>query len=104
MKGLPKWFNSKQDFLNCLADPELKEGAKAKLRELLDARMAWLNKGVLADDDAGVTDDTHKVVEQEAQDGSEKPVRLQYAFEKDPKARLFALGFTVKEAQKLLEE
>jgi len=107
MKGLPKWFNTKKDFLHCLADPALKDGAQAKLRELLEARMTWLNKGELESGSAGVEDATHRVVEQEVRSADGKTVSrqyLQFALEEDPGARLFVLGFTVEEAEKLLQE
>ena len=45
MRGFPKIFCTKQDYLNVLSDPELAEEGKARLRSLADDRFIWSDSG-----------------------------------------------------------
>lgn len=97
MRGLPKHFNSKQDYLNCLQDTELKAGAKADLQRLLDNRYVWVDTAILEASETGVTDSTHRVI-----DGED--VKIQQELQEDERAELFALGFTVQEVEDLIND
>lgn len=90
MRGLPKFFNTKQDYLNCLAD--FAEETKKELQKLLDYRFSWFDVAVLEDGATGITDDTHRVIE-----------NMQQELREDPNARIFQLGFTVAEIGELLK-
>lgn len=101
MKGFPKFLNTKQDYLNVInLFPEDKW--KPKLQALLDERIRWVNEGLLVEDDPGITDETHKVREDLDEQGVVSQ-RYQLHYKEDPNSRLFRLGFTVEEAQALIE-
>lgn len=91
MRGLPKFFNTKQDYLNCLS--EFKSETKAELQKLLDYRFSWFDVEVLADPEKGLNDDTHRVVDD-----------MQQELREDPNSRIFQLGFTVAEVEGLLND
>jgi len=91
MRGFPKFLNSKQDYLNCLAD--FPNETKAELQRLLDTRYAFFDVAVIADE--GITDDTHRVVSS----GDDK---IQQELREDPTAEIFRKGFTVQEVEGLI--
>ena len=91
MRGLPKFFNSKQDYLNCLTIDTLKEATKAELQKLIDNRFNWFDVSVLADDETGLNDDTHRVIN-----------GMQQELKEDPTSTIFRLGFTVQEVEGLI--
>ncbi len=94
MRGFPKHFNSKQDFMNCL---ELfPEETKAELQRLLDDRFVWVDTAIL-NGTAGVVDSTHRVIESD--DGL-----IQQELKEDTNAKLFRLGFTVSEVEEILND
>lgn len=93
MRGFPKHLNSKQDYLNCLT--EFPQETKAELQRLLDNRFAWVDTAVLEDEEAGIVDDTHQVIETD--EG-----RIQRELIEDTHSELFRLGFTVAEIQEML--
>lgn len=90
MKGIPKFFNTKQDYLNCLTDYESE--TKENLKKLLDSRFSWFDTSVLSDSTKGLNDDTHRVVGD-----------MQQELKEDPNARIFKLGFTVAEVEELIK-
>lgn len=90
MRGLPKFFNTKQDYLNCLS--EFATETKAELQKLLDYRFSWFDVAILEDPATGIEDDTHRVIE-----------NMQQEYREDPNARIFQLGFTVEEVEELLK-
>ena len=93
MRDFPKWLNTKQDYLNCLN--LYPDETKKSLQELLDSRFNWFQTAILADNEQGITDETHKIVEFENE-------RSQYELLEDSNARIFQLGFTVEEVQALI--
>ena len=93
MQGFPKFLNTKQDYTNCLKDYPTE--TKAALQDLINGRYIWSITKVLADSDSGTTDDTHKVITNNGE-------KFQYEYIEDSNARLFKLGFTVKEAEGLI--
>lgn len=98
MRGFPKHMNTKQDYLN-LKD-KFPEETRAALQRLLDERIQWLDVGVLAKGEAGLEDKTHKIIEVELMEGGTERHQINYM--KDPNARLYKLGVTVKEAENLI--
>jgi hypothetical protein len=99
MKGFPKSFNTKKDVMLCLE--QWPEKTKSYISAMLANRFAWLIEKQLAEGEAGVTDETHKVTEVRDEAGTVVE-RYQMAWEEDPTAQLFRLGFTVSEAEGLI--
>ena len=66
MRGFPKYINNRNDLDNCAA--EYPQETIAFLRDILDFKDVWISTGLLADGDAGLTDDTHKVIESKNMD------------------------------------
>lgn len=94
MRGFPKHLNSKQDYLNCIE--EFPKETKEELQRLLDSRFVWVATAILEDEEAGIEDATHEIVETE--DG-----RVQRELIEDKNSELIRLGFTVEEVQEMLK-
>lgn len=94
MRGFPKHLNTKQDYLNCLE--KFPDETKAELQRLLDNRFVWTDTAVLAAGEAGVTDDTHRVIKTD--DGN-----IQQELKEDTCSELIRLGFTVAEIEEMLK-
>jgi hypothetical protein len=90
MKGFPRSINNKNDIANLMGDFETE--TKAYLQTVLDNKDQWLMTSKLADGDAGITDDTHKVEEVTDQDDVVTE-RYQYEFMEDPNGELYRLGY-----------
>jgi len=88
MRGFPKKLNTKQDYYNLLIDYPAK--TKQELQKLLDTRYIWQDTKVLAEDETGIEDSIHRIVEQDGE-------RIQQEYTEDSNARIFRLGFTVTE-------
>ncbi len=102
MRGYPNHLNSKQDYLNML---ELdREETVARLQRLRDDRFTWFQVGKLEEGDDGVTDDTHRVMEatESVEGGDDVTVRYQYELREDQHSHFFLLGFTVDEANAII--
>ena len=93
MQGFPKYLNTKHDYLNCLQD--FPEDTKKELQNLIDSRYSWTITKVLAENDTGVTDNTHKVIENNGE-------KLQYEYVEDNNAKIFKLDFTVDDVEGLI--
>ena len=100
MRGFPKHLNTKHDILNLKDD--YPEQTKAAVQRLLEDRIQWLNIGPIAELKTGIEDKTHKIIETEDIKGGAE--RYQLELKEDPDARLYRLGFTVEEAEKLISE
>lgn len=99
MIGYPKFINTKPDLDYCIENFPGDSRNTAYLQSLLDERFGWYPSGKLDGD--GITDATHKVVEMETESGVE---RYQYELRENPTARIYQLGLTVAEVEKLLAE
>jgi len=101
MKGFPKHLNTRFDVEYCLEHypTETKTFLTQKLTEVKQ----WQVTGKLAEEDAGKTDKTHKIVEVKDKVTDKVTERYQYEYKDDPNCELFRLGYTVKEAEKLLK-
>ena len=95
MRGLPKWLNSKDDYLY-IRDNYPRDQWLPKFQELLDSRSAWFNMGEVVGD--GITDSTHKVIEI----GSLDAKKYQYELVDNPDCMLYKLGFSVEEVEGLI--
>lgn len=87
-------LNTKQDYLNFLTVQP--EATKKELQLLLDTRYTWQTTAILASGDAGVTDDTHRVI-------GEEPEKMQQILVEDENAKMFRIGFTVTEIKEILK-
>lgn len=96
MRGLPKSLNSKLDYIHVYNHMN-EEYYKPIFKALLDSKDAWFFVKELKDKN-GIVDDTHKVVEDE-----ENKTFSQYELRENPNAKIFRLGFTVEEVQKIVE-
>lgn len=94
MRGFPKYLNTKQDYLNCLE--EFPTETKEELKRLLASRFVWKDTAVLASEEAGVQDDTHRIIKSE--DGN-----IQQELVEDDRSELIRVGFTVEEIEELLK-
>lgn len=97
MKGYPKHINSKQDVINLLVD--YPSETKVFLQGLLDSKENWFFVSDLENDN-GINDDMHKVVENKKDDVI---TYAQYELREDINAYLFKLGFTVDEVRELIK-
>ena len=97
MVGYPKFLNTKEDYEFVRANFP-KEQWESDFKALLDERYEWFNLGEIEGE--GVTDDTHKVVEDKRDD--ETVVRYQYEYKENENARIYRLGYTVEEVENIL--
>lgn len=100
MVGFPKRLNSKFDY-EFVRENFPREQWQQAFQGLLDDRMQWYNTGKLDSLDKGITDATHKVIENAGQDGQQAEY-YQYELREDPDCQLFRLGFTVEEVTGIL--
>lgn len=90
MMGFPNFVNTMQDLVHL--KEEFPKETKAYLQDLLDYKDQWLIVGPLAEGEPGITDATHKVVENKGLDDVVTS-RFQYEFKEDPNGAIFRLGF-----------
>lgn len=88
------YLNTKADFFNYLYD-HMTEAIET-LQDILDDRYAWQVVGVLAKKEDGIDDETHMIQE------SDNDI-LQLELKEDEYAKLFRLGFTVEEAEEIID-
>lgn len=98
MRGFPKVFETKQDYLNSLQ--MFPEKTKDALRALYADRYTWEKGAKLKSKDAGKSDENHYVSCETDKDGNE----IYYQFTKviDKNAAVYRLGFTDAEIKKLI--
>lgn len=88
-------LNTKQDYLNYLTQNPKK--AKEELQQLLNLRYTWSDIQILLSKDGFVEDDTHRLIENDGE-------YLYQKYVEDKNAKLFRIGFTVKEVEDLINE
>lgn len=98
MIGIPKHFNTLEDVNNSFAID--KDATKKELKVLLEGRFSWFQVGKLAEGEEGITDDTHKVIPMQKDDGSTE--RWQYEMREDSNAWMYRIGLTVERINELL--
>lgn len=94
MRGLPKNLNTKEDYIY-LKDNYDKEYWLPAFQNLLDTRYSWF----AIDEKDYVEDDKHKKVHNEQEDIDEY-----FVYKLNKNAKLYQLGFTVKEVQAICRE
>ena len=101
MRGFPKNFETKQDYMNSLS--MYPEQTKARLRGLLADRFSWQKTADLESAADGISDETHRVSGEKSLDkkGNETVKYIQLEWLEDSNAALFRLGFTVSELEDL---
>lgn len=66
MRGCPRTFATKQDYLNGIET--YPEETKAELRRLIAGRFEFVQTGELSEDNEGIVDNTHQVIETQETD------------------------------------
>lgn len=99
MKGLPKTLNNRQDYLY-LKENTGKPYYAPLFQALLDSRFDWFFDKPLENKSDGIEDETHKIVENTM---GETPTFAQYVLQENKAAKIYKLGFTVKEIEKILK-
>lgn len=102
MRGIPRYFNTKEDYMNCLS--LYPEETKVALRMLLNGRFTWKVQKELKSEADGVKDDNHYfyTTTQKNEKGEDEEVIYQMEKVEDKNSKFFELGFTVKEVEKIL--
>lgn len=98
MIGFPKFVNTMQDLVHLKED--FPKQTKAYLQDILDHKDQWLVVGELKAGEVGITDATHKVVENKDSETGEVTSRYQFEFKEDPNGALFRLGFASSQEAK----
>jgi len=102
MIGFPKYLNSKQDH-EYIKTHFPREQWQPHFQALLNTRVSRLNVGKLKSKQEGVADENHEVIAIDDENG--QPVEYyQYEFKEDPNCKLFKLGFTKEEVEKIVSE
>lgn len=101
MRGFPKHLNSKADYYYIKENFPASKW-KPHWQQLLDERFGWFWTNDLESAEEGITDDTHKVVENKGTDGT--TTYAQYELKENPDAKIFRIGFTVEEVEAGLAE
>lgn len=104
MIGFPKHLNTKQDYLNLL--PVMPEETKAALQKVFEGRFSWMPTKKLKASENPKETEVKKIVELPVEnlDPEAEPQveRWLYELKEDENAWFFRLGFTVQEAQSIL--
>ncbi len=96
MIGEPKVLNSKADYEYVHTNfPETVW--RPFWQALIAEKDKWIMTGKLAAKSPGVTDKTHKIVENDVDDGDAE--RYQYEYKQDPNCKLLRIGFSVKKVE-----
>ena len=98
MRGVPKWFNTKEDVLNSIQVNA--EATKMVLQGMLDARMVWFPDGEVVE--KGEDTETVKFVQDTDMETNESRW-IRYELREDENAWMFRINLTVEEINKLLE-
>lgn len=102
MRGCPRTFATKQDYLNGIET--YPEETKAALRRLIAGRFEFVKTGELSDGEDGIEDESHSIItstENDSKTGELVTKRIQLEKRESENAKLFRLGFTLEEAESL---
>jgi hypothetical protein len=97
MKEFPRTINSRQDFINLLADPAYKSKALATVQTLLDERYNWVLQGQLDINATTTAEAGYKIVDVKNEDGAVNQ-RYLYRWMIDPNNTLARLSIATAEA------
>lgn len=98
MKGYPAHFATMHDVNVAMEMDE--ERTKSRLQQLIDGSRGWYVAGSLAKEADGVTDETHRVVDQ-GQDGNHDWYQEEYGVL--PGNELERIGLSIEEAEALVQ-
>lgn len=103
MRGIPKNYETKDDYINSLK--LFPEETKQALQALIADRYMWKKGDKLSSVSDGVTDAAHIVLTEQETGSDGNPVTVYYQAEKveDTNARLYRMGFTLAEAEELVK-
>lgn len=102
MVGMPRWCNTKEDYLYVRKHFPREQWAP-QFQALLDERMAWLNVGRLESAEDGITDETHKVITVGGEEDGTPVQYYQYEFQEDRNCKMLRFGFTAGEIDELVK-
>jgi len=100
MVGFPKHLNTKEDY-EYVRTHFPKSEWEEHFQALLDDMNDWFFDSYLEDGDTGITDSTHKVLEEEREDSEDKK-RAQYVYRYNPTCTLAQIGYTEAEVKAIL--
>lgn len=105
MRGNPKHLNSKFDYEYVKEHCEVSYWLP-RWKGLLEGRYAWVPQGEIESEEAGITDDNHRVEVSTMTDenGEEKTTYTQLAREINPYSQFERLGFTEEEVVQAIAE
>ena len=110
MVGFPKNLNTKYDYeyvrehLDELGGETAKSKLRAEYQALIEGASCWYPEKEIASEAEGVTDDTHKIVTEQAGTGDEATTKyMQMVYKTNEDAKIFRIGFTVSEVQDLIK-
>ena len=101
MRGFPKHLNTKQDYQNMLKS--IQEETKEALRAVYDGRFTWQPVKKLKDNENPKQTDTKQIREIPAMEEGQIE-RWLYEYKEDANAWFFKLGFSVEEAETILNQ
>jgi hypothetical protein len=107
MNGFPRHLNTKQDYLNCLKT--MPEQTRQALREVYDARMAWMPVRKLSEGESPKLNAKKKIVDVPVDNGmsitpdaEQVTERWLYEYQENQDSWFFYLGFTKAEAEAII--
>ena len=98
MKGVPKFLNTRDDY-DYMQLNFPKEVWQPFFQALLDTRNDWFFVKVLAENEEGIIDDTHKVEVNE-----ETGIKTQFEYRFNNSCKLRQLGYTVDEVERMIRK
>ena len=98
MIEIPLILNSKEDY-EYIRKHYAKPVWLSEYQCLLDTMYAWFNTGAIKEENEGITDATHKVVEVDNTN-----TKYQYERKLDENCKLLRLGYTKEEVEKIISD
>ncbi len=100
MVGFPKHLNTREDY-EYIRTHFPKTEWVGHFQALLDSMNDWFFERYLNDGETGITDSTHKVIEESAM-GDETAKRAQYVYRYNPTCPLATIGYTEAEVRAII--
>lgn len=108
MRGFPKYtdISTKKDVENLMGI--FPKETKQFLESLYRDRFVWEDRGVVAEDETGIEDDTHKTVLvtlPQNEETLEEPIVEKHQLElvEDKNARVYRMGYTLEQVEEMIE-
>ena len=97
----PKYLNTKFDYYYVMQHFP-KEKWLPDFKELVKDYTKWMKGNKLDKKEDGLSDKTHKIVEEENEKREKK--YYQYEFKEDPNCKINRIGFTLTEVEKIIKD